>query len=257
MNEPTILILDDDAVVLDSLRAILTAQGFLTQCYSTAEELLHTADLDSPGCVVTDLRMPGTDGVQLQEELLAAGSSLAVVVVTGHADIPVTVQLMQRGAVDVLEKPYHPQALVGAVRQALDRSEIQYQTAQQVHEVERRLAQLTENEKRVMRGMIAGQPIKSLARECGSSMRTIDRRRRTVLHKMRVKSIGELGAMLGQRKLSNESTNGSPNSLSSESRVMSWAERAISAKTSTVDGVNTFSLLFFLESFDLSITMSV
>lgn len=227
MTDSTILILDDDAVVLDSLRAILAAQGFLTQCYSTAEELLHTADLGSPGCVVTDLRMPGTDGTQLQEDLLAAGSPLAVVVVTGHADIPVTVQLMQRGAIDVLEKPYHPRALIGAVRRALDRSEIQHQTAQQAHDVERRLAQLTEDEKRVMRGMIAGQPIKSLARECGSSMRTIDRRRRTVLHKMQVKSIGELGAVLGQCDLSSESTNGSPDDPSLGSRVMSRTEPTV------------------------------
>src|SRR5262245_45380092 len=103
---------DDDEAVLASVKAVLSLYGHRVACYSSAEEFLEEASLEDPGCVVTDLQMPEVSGVELQRRLLAAHSPLAVVVVTGVADVPTAVTMMERGAVTLLEKPYDHAALL-------------------------------------------------------------------------------------------------------------------------------------------------
>lgn len=197
-DSKTVFVVDDDPAVLTSVRTLLATNGFDVRSFESTKVFLDQIDIDTVGCLVTDLRMPGMDGAQLQRVLLLARSSLAVIVVTAHADVPLAVDLMHRGAVTVLEKPYNPPALVNAVRKALRQSREMHRQVRRVREIEERLAQLADQEREIMDGMIAGKPIKTVSHELEISMRTVDRRRAKVLMKMQVASIGELGALLAE-----------------------------------------------------------
>ena len=194
-----IYVVDDDPKVLQSVRLLLRTHGYDARCFESAEAFLHDADPDGIGCVIMDLRMPGIGGAELQQRLRRDDSPLAVVVVTAHADVATTVDLMKYGAVSVLEKPFGAANLVSAVELALRRSQEMYDVIRRDREVGERLSRLSDLERQVMRGMIAGTPTKALANELGISMRTIDRRRQIVLQVMQVESIGELGLLLARR----------------------------------------------------------
>ena len=165
--------------------------------YLSAKEFLADAPSDRPGCVITDLQMPGVSGVELQQRLLDANSFLAVVVVTGVADVPTTVALMEKGAVTLLEKPYDHNKLVIAVERGLSRSRERWLQAHDEQSARERLELLSKEERRVMDCMLTGQPNKAIAHRLGLSMRTVDRRRQAVLEKMGVRSAPELGLFLG------------------------------------------------------------
>jgi two-component system response regulator FixJ len=147
--------------------------------------------------VITDLQMPVVSGVELQQRLLAAKSFLAVVVVTGVADVPTTVTLMEKGAITLLEKPYDHNKLVLAVERGLTLSREQWLQARSEQLTRQRLESLTEDEHRVMQCMLTGQPNKAIAHRLGLSMRTVDRRRQAALEKMDVRTAPELGLLLG------------------------------------------------------------
>lgn len=121
-EQPTFYVIDDDHMVLKSLTVLFRSYGLPVVGFDAADEFLRSVKVDSVGCVITDLRMPGMDGGQLQNRLLAVGSSLSVIVVTGHADVPDTVDLINRGAVTVLEKPFNSAVMFEAVQKALARS---------------------------------------------------------------------------------------------------------------------------------------
>jgi two-component system, LuxR family, response regulator FixJ len=196
-EENVIFVVDDDEAVLLSVQAMLKQHGYACRCYLSADEFLRDAPQDQPGCVITDLQMPRLSGVELQQRLIADESHLSVVVVTGVADVPTTVALMERGAVTLLEKPYNHDDLVHGVERALDISRnrwLQKQNRQTVHE---RLATLSEDECRVMECMLTGQPNKAVAHRLELSMRTVDRRRQSVLEKMGARTAPELALLLG------------------------------------------------------------
>ena len=120
MNEVnTVYVVDDDDAVLLSAKAVLGQHGYRVECFSSADQFLSQVSLDQPGCVVTDLQMPGMDGVELQQQLRERGSPFSAVIVTGVADVATAVKLMERGAVTLLEKPYDHLALLQAVEQGL------------------------------------------------------------------------------------------------------------------------------------------
>ncbi len=193
-----VYIVDDDEAVLLSVKAMLSQHGFQSRGYLSANEFLAEAPTDCPGCVITDLQMPEVSGVELQQRLLAAKSYLAVVVVTGVADVPTTVTLMEQGAITLLEKPYDHNKLVLAVERGLSLSREQWLRARSEQSTRLRLLSLTEEESQVMQCMLTGQPNKAIAHRLGLSMRTVDRRRQAVLEKMAVKTAPELGLLLGQ-----------------------------------------------------------
>ncbi len=198
----TVYVVDDDEAVLLSVQAMLSQHGYLCRCYLSAEEFLRDAPRDSPGCVITDLQMPEVSGVELQQRLLASQSPLSVVVVTGVADVPTTVALMERGAVTLLEKPYNHDDLVRAVERGLAASRERWLKRRDEQSVLDRLASLTEDERRVMECMLTGQPNKAVAHRLELSMRTVDRRRQAVLEKMGVRTAPELALLLGATRLS-------------------------------------------------------
>jgi two-component system response regulator TtrR len=200
-NSNAIFVVDDDEAVLLSVKAMLSQHGYQARGFLSAQEFLSQAPVDAAGCVVTDLQMPGMTGVELQQRLVAADSLLAVVVVTGVADVPTAVALMERGAVTLLEKPYDHTDLVRAVERGLALSQERAQQRHEQQSVESRLTDLSDDERRVMECMLTGQPNKAIAHRLELSMRTVDRRRQAVLEKMGVRTAPELAMLLGRAQI--------------------------------------------------------
>ena len=185
-------VVDDDAAVRDSLAVLLTACGFTVQTHASAETLLAAAAGLAPGCVLTDVRMPGLDGLALQRRLAELGLHVTVVVMTGHGDVPLAVQAMKAGAVDFLQKPFSEQELLGAVRQALAAQRRAAEAAAAAEAAVARLASLTPREREVLDGLVAGHQTKVIAQALGASPRTIEVHRARVMEKLGVHSLPEL-----------------------------------------------------------------
>ena len=194
--EPTVYVVDDDHGALQSVEALLSQHGYCVKCFDSAETFLQEVALESAGCVVTDVQMPCMDGMELQRMLNKAGSLLSVVVITGVADVPMTVKLMQRGAVRLLEKPYDHIDLLDAVSTAVAASRQRVTRETFVDSVKHRIEKLTEEEMEVMRMMLQDSLNKTIAKAIQKGMRTVDRRRQAVLDKMEVRSVPELATLL-------------------------------------------------------------
>lgn len=193
MPDPTetVHIVDDDAAVRDSLRVLLEASGFTVRAHEDAAEFLAMAP-EFGGCVLTDVRMPGIDGLELQRRLNEHGIGLPVIVMTGQADVPVAVAAMKAGAVDFLEKPFDDQALLGAVRRALEESKRRQEAEAEVAAARGLLAALTPREREVFDLLVTGLPTKAIATELGASPRTIEVHRGRVFEKLHADSLPDL-----------------------------------------------------------------
>ncbi len=196
-NNQTVYVVDDDEDVLLSVRAMLSQRGYEVHCFSSAADFLNEVALEQPGCVVTDLQMPQITGVELQRKLVERGSPLAVVVVTGVADVPTAIDMMQRGAITLLEKPYDHVELLQAVASGLSLSWKHWENERSEREIRNRLATLSSEERAVLQFLLKGALNKSIAATLKLSLRTMDRRRRTILEKMGFESIPELALKLG------------------------------------------------------------
>ena len=192
-----IYVVDDDAAVLGSLQALFSAHNYQVQCFSSAEHFLREISINRRGCVITDVAMPGMSGVDLVRRLHEAKSPLSIVVVTGVATVPMAVNLMEFGAFTLLEKPYDSQQLLQAVDRGLTISGQQCEQTQREQEIQRRLNQLTDEERNVMDRLLADKPNKAISAELHLSLRTVDRRRQSVLEKLGVGSVPEMALMLG------------------------------------------------------------
>lgn len=184
-------VVDDDAAVRQSLAFLLVSDGLAVQTHESAADLLAVArDID--GCVVTDVRMPGVDGIELLRRLKAQGVHLPVIVMTGHADVPLAVEAMKAGAVDFMEKPFDDEAMLAAVRGALDRQADAAGRQDRATEAKGRIAALSERERQVLDGLVAGHANKAIAYDLGISPRTVEIYRANVMTKMRAGSLSEL-----------------------------------------------------------------
>ncbi|MCI0546504.1 MAG: response regulator [Candidatus Rokubacteria bacterium] len=191
-ERPRIFLVDDDPGVLKALTRLLRAAGHTVETYATPGELLRREHYGGPGCVVLDLRMPEMTGMELQEALERAGSTLPVVFVTGHGDIPTGVKAMKEGAVDFLTKPVDEKDLLAAVDRALER-----EAGARVDRAEReaaraRYARLTAREREVCALVATGALNKQIAAELGASEKTIKVHRARVMEKLGVGSVAEL-----------------------------------------------------------------
>lgn len=199
MSGPTVFVTDDDGDVRDSLCALLGAEGFSASDFASAAAFLSHLDalvargaLPSPSCLITDVRMPGMTGLELQEEIVRRRINLPVIVVTGHGDVPIAVQAMKAGAVDFIEKPYDGQALLGAVGRALKAASSQQAQASAAQQAQSRLSGLTQRERQVLDLLVAGASNKQIAFELEISPRTVEIHRAHVMDKMQAKSLSEL-----------------------------------------------------------------
>jgi two-component system response regulator FixJ len=193
--EPCIFVIDDDPAMRDSLSTLLETSGYPVQTSESAVAFLAGDGHSAKGCVLTDVRMPDMDGLQLQQELKARGSKLTVILMTGHADVPLAVRAMKAGAIDFLEKPFNDEALVNSVNRALAEAQKADATEASTKAVRDRLAQLTEREKQVLDLLVAGHPNKIIAYELSISPRTVEIHRARVMDKMAARSLAELVRM--------------------------------------------------------------
>jgi two-component system response regulator FixJ len=187
----TVHVIDDDAPMRDSLRLLLEASGFAVRTHDGAGAFL-TDIPTGPGCVLTDVRMPEIDGLELLQRLNDHHVRLPVIVMTGQGDIAIAVRAMKAGALDFLEKPFSDEALLGAVTRALEQGEKLREAAATSAEAAVRLATLTPREREVLDLLVSGLPNKAIARELGASPRTIEVHRARVLEKLEANSLPDL-----------------------------------------------------------------
>ena len=193
MAERTVVfVIDDDEAVRDSLRTLLESQGFTVRDFASGRELLSALESETGSCVLTDVRMPGMDGLELQRRL---AGRLPVVVMSGHGDIPMAVQAMKDGAVDFVEKPYSEDAILRAVSRAASLAERRARAHAGKAEAEARLTRLTPRERDVLARLVAGKQNKAIAHELGISPRTVEIHRAHVMEKMEARSLSDLVRM--------------------------------------------------------------
>jgi two-component system, LuxR family, response regulator FixJ len=188
----TVFVVDDDTASRDSVMALAGSMGIEARAFESAEEFLAAYDGSQPGCLVTDLRMLGMTGVELLETLRERGVELPTIVLSGHADVPITVRAMQLGAVTLLEKPARSMELWDAIRQALERDQRRREQAGQLQEIQARLSTLTEQEQQVLDMIVAGLPNKAIANRLFVSLRTVESRRKSVFEKTKTRTVAEL-----------------------------------------------------------------
>jgi FixJ family two-component response regulator len=191
-DRPLVVIVDDDAEVRGSLEELMQSVSIDAVGYSSTRELLEADLPERPGCLVLDVRMPGSSGLDLQQHLAASGNGKPIVFLTGHGDIPMTVQAMKAGAVDFLTKPFRDQALLDAIAAGIERDRPQRAEARLVAEQADRYAALTARERQVMQLVAQGRLNKQIAFELGISEVTVKLHRSGVMKKMQASSVGEL-----------------------------------------------------------------
>jgi two-component system response regulator FixJ len=194
-EDATIHVIDDDPAVRDSIGLLLTTDGLRARTHESADEFLDAVDSGGAGCVVTDARMPGMTGIELMEAMKAKNLSLPVVVITAYADVSLAVQAMKQGAFDFLEKPFDNDALLACVRLALAYEREEQFRAAETQSIQARLQTLTAREGEVLARLLHGLPNKTIGRELGISVRTVEVHRANVMLKMNAGSLSELVRM--------------------------------------------------------------
>jgi two-component system, LuxR family, response regulator FixJ len=187
-----VYVIDDDDAMRDSLDFLLGAANFQVTLFESAQHFFDALPDASFGCVVSDVRMPGVDGIEMLKRLKASRSTFPVVIMTGHGDVPLAVEAMKLGAVDFLEKPFEDDRLIGMIDIALKQAASGAQTEAVTAEIAARMASLSPRERQVMEGLIAGLSNKLIAREYDISPRTIEVYRANVMTKMQAGSLSEL-----------------------------------------------------------------
>lgn len=194
-NELVVHVVDDDTAVRDSLSFLLDTADLVSRTYESAAALLARADRLEPGCILTDVRMPEMNGLEMVRRLGEIGVQHPVIVMTGHADVPLAIEAMRAGVKDFIEKPFDDEALLSSIRSALTEGEEAVQQEGRQAELRARLASLSAREKQVLDGLVAGQANKVIAYDLGLSPRTVEVYRANVMTKMQARSLSELVRM--------------------------------------------------------------
>ena len=194
-QSPVVHIVDDDDSLRHGLASLLRSVGLNPKTYSTTQEFLQTDRLEAPGCIVLDIRLPGISGLDFQEQLVALGIRLPVILMTGHGDIPMSVRAMKAGAVDFLPKPFRDQDMIDAVTIAINRDRMQREKEGQSLAIADRYATLSPREREVMALVTAGKLNKQVAAELGLSEVTVKIHRGAAMRKMAARSLADLVRM--------------------------------------------------------------
>jgi two-component system, LuxR family, response regulator FixJ len=194
-NSDIVHVIDDDAEVRHSLAFLLSTVGLPVRLHDSATSFLAALPEAQDGCIVTDVRMPGMDGIELQRHLRTQGNAIPVIVITGHGDIALAVEAMKAGAVDFIEKPFDDEMLIASIRTALARGADVRERDTEVAQVRTRLKLLSERERQVLERLVAGKPNKIIAHELDISARTVEIYRANVMTKMQADSLSALVRM--------------------------------------------------------------
>jgi FixJ family two-component response regulator len=189
---PTVFVVDDDPAVLKGLSRLLRSAQLEVATFNSPQEFLERHDANAPGCLVLDLSMPGLNGLELQQALTTKGAAIPIIFLTGHGDVPTSVQAMKRGALDFLTKPVNDDDLIKAVHDAIEKDRIARQARAELDEIQQRLATLTPREREVLTHVVSGQLNKQIAFDLGTVEKTIKVHRARVMEKMKAQSVAEL-----------------------------------------------------------------
>lgn len=194
-ERPIVRIIDDDTSLGDGLSSLVRSVGLNANIYSSTQEFLTADNLADPGCIVLDVRLPGTSGLDFQEQLAGLGIRLPVILMTGHGDIPMSVRAMKAGAIDFLAKPFRDQDMIDAVTAAIARDQLRRASEEQAVAIVDRYTTLSSREREVMALVTAGRMNKQIAGELGLSEVTVKIHRGAAMRKMGARSLAELVRM--------------------------------------------------------------
>jgi len=190
--QPIVHVVDDDALVRDSIEDLLHSVGLQARLYPSAQEFLAKPRPDAPGCLVLDVRLPEKSGLDFQKDLAGTGAELPIVFITGHGDIPMSVRAMKSGAVEFLTKPFRDQDLLDAIHAAIARDRVRRADAVALAELRHRFASLTSREQQVMLQVVSGRLNKQIAADLALSEPRVKAHRAQIMRKMQAKSLPEL-----------------------------------------------------------------
>lgn len=193
--DSVVYVVDDDVSSRQSLEFLVRASGYTVRAFSSSKEFLASPRPEMPACLVLDVRMPGLTGLELQEELAKMGVRIPIIFMTGHGDIPMSVQAMKAGAVEFLTKPFSDDSMLKAITLAIDRDRLAHRERLEMAELRRRHARLTPREHEVMASVVTGLLNKQVAAELGTSEKTIKAHRAKVMQKMEAASLADLVRM--------------------------------------------------------------
>lgn len=200
MAEPCVFVVDDDEAVRDGLCELFAAEGIPARAFNSAEEFLDADLTRQPGCVLLDIHMPGMTGIELQSELARQGATIPVIVVTGQGDVTKAVTTLKAGAMDFIEKPVDPAALLQVVNEAFDREGRSRRMSEEQRETDERLATLSPREHQVLDLVVAGHSNKAIGAKLGISVRTVENHRAKLMDKMKCPNVSSLITMILQSK---------------------------------------------------------
>jgi len=204
IEQPIVFVVDDDASVREGVEDLLQSVGLSVMCFGSAQEFLQGPRPDAPGCIVLDVRLPGTSGLGFQKVLIEAGIRLPVIFISGHGDIPMAVMAMKSGAIEFLTKPLREQALLDAVNAGIEGDRLRRRGLKQVSELKQRFELLTPREREVFALVVTGRPNKQIAAQLELSEMTVKVHRNQINKKMRASSIVDLVRMADRLGLAAE-----------------------------------------------------
>jgi FixJ family two-component response regulator len=198
---PTVLVVDDDAALRQSVGLLLESVGLNAQLFASITDFLASDPPDAPSCLVLDVRLPGQSGLDLQRELAATNRELPIIFITGHGDIPMTVQAMKGGAIEFLTKPFRDQDLLDAIQLGLSCDRVRRENEKALASLRERFSSLTPRERDIMIQVARGRLSKQIAGDIGITEATVKVHRSRAMQKMKARSLPELGRMADKLKL--------------------------------------------------------
>jgi FixJ family two-component response regulator len=197
-EEPVVYVVDDDAAARAAIQSLLHSVGLRVDTFGSAQEFLASDRPDAPACLVLDVRLPGVSGLDFQRDLAARNVSIPIIFITGHGDIPMSVEAMKAGAMEFLTKPFRGQVLLDAIHRAIECDRAARHEQSKTAELRQRLATLTPREREVMQFVISGLLNKQIAAGLGASERTVKIHRGQVMRKMQAASLPDLVRIAGK-----------------------------------------------------------